>query len=161
MRAPRTYGTQRTEMTSRLRHDKETDQEPISTSARYRRSSKSMPIPNAHRILVIGAWVGGISIARGLLRDGHDVTVFERRPDMRPGGGAALIWTGTPNRRRASSTRWSSLEPIGTQYPGVSFWKRPAGATHLEYRRHRMPAGAPSMTIVRHVRSSSSFRRSQ
>ena len=47
---------------------------------------------NALRILVVGAGVGGISIARGLLRDGHDVTVFERRPDIRPGGGAVTIW---------------------------------------------------------------------
>jgi FAD-dependent urate hydroxylase len=44
------------------------------------------------RILVVGAGVAGISIARGLLRDGHDVTVFEQRPDMRPGGGAVTIW---------------------------------------------------------------------
>src|SRR6202165_5985401 len=93
MRAPRTYGTQRTEMRARLRHDNEPAREPISTSARYRRSAKSMPIPNALRILVIGAGVGGISIARGLLRDGHDVTVFEQRPDMRPGGGAVTIWS--------------------------------------------------------------------
>jgi FAD-dependent urate hydroxylase len=47
---------------------------------------------NALRILVVGAGVGGISVARGLLRDGHDVTVFEKRPDMRPGGGAVTIW---------------------------------------------------------------------
>ncbi len=58
-----------------------------------RRSAKRMPIPNPLRVLVIGAGVGGISIARGLLRDGHDVTVFERRPDMRPGGGAVTIWS--------------------------------------------------------------------
>jgi FAD-dependent urate hydroxylase len=44
------------------------------------------------RILIVGAGVAGISIARGLLRDGHDVTVFEQRPDMRPGGGAVTIW---------------------------------------------------------------------
>jgi FAD-dependent urate hydroxylase len=44
------------------------------------------------RILVVGAGVGGISIARGLLRDGHDVTVFERRPDVTAGGGAVTIW---------------------------------------------------------------------
>ena len=48
---------------------------------------------NPLRILIIGAGVGGISIARGLLRDGHDVTVFEQRPDMRPGGGAVTIWS--------------------------------------------------------------------
>jgi FAD-dependent urate hydroxylase len=57
-----------------------------------RRSAKRTPTPNARRILVIGAGVGGISIARGLLRDGHDVIVFEQRPDMRPGGGAVTIW---------------------------------------------------------------------
>ena len=44
------------------------------------------------QILVVGAGVAGISIARGLLRDGHDVTVFEQRPDTRPGGGAVTIW---------------------------------------------------------------------
>lgn len=47
---------------------------------------------SALRILVVGAGVGGISIARALLRDGHDVTAFEQRPDMRPGGGAVTIW---------------------------------------------------------------------
>jgi FAD-dependent urate hydroxylase len=57
-----------------------------------------MPVPNAPstrslRILVVGAGVGGISIARGLLRDGHDVTVFERRPDVTAGGGAVTIWS--------------------------------------------------------------------
>lgn len=57
-----------------------------------------MPVQNAPstrplRVLVVGAGVGGISIARGLLRDGHDVTVFERRPDVRPGGGAVTIWS--------------------------------------------------------------------
>jgi FAD-dependent urate hydroxylase len=45
------------------------------------------------RVLVVGAGVGGIAIARGLLRDGHDVTVFERRPDVTPGGGAVTIWS--------------------------------------------------------------------
>jgi FAD-dependent urate hydroxylase len=44
------------------------------------------------RILVVGAGVGGISIARGLLRDGHDVSVFERRRDVGTGGGAVTIW---------------------------------------------------------------------
>ena len=42
---------------------------------------------------MIGAGVGGISVARGLLRDGHDVTVFEQRPDVRAAGGAVTIWS--------------------------------------------------------------------
>ncbi|WP_445160408.1 FAD-dependent oxidoreductase [Mycobacterium sp. Dal123C01] len=42
---------------------------------------------------MIGAGVSGISVARGLLRDGHDVTVFDQRPDTRAGGGAVTIWS--------------------------------------------------------------------
>ncbi|MCV7165797.1 FAD-dependent monooxygenase [Mycobacterium stomatepiae] len=45
------------------------------------------------RVLVIGAGVSGISVARGLLRDGHDVTVFDQRADTRAGGGAVTIWS--------------------------------------------------------------------
>jgi FAD-dependent urate hydroxylase len=57
-----------------------------------------MPVPKAPstrslRVLVVGAGVGGISIARGLLRDGHDVTVFEQRPEVTAGGGAVTIWS--------------------------------------------------------------------
>jgi FAD-dependent urate hydroxylase len=33
-----------------------------------------------------------MSVARGLLRDGHHVTVFEQRPDAQAGGGAVTIW---------------------------------------------------------------------
>ena len=44
-------------------------------------------------VLVVGASVGGLSIARGLLRDGHHVTVFERRPNTQAGGGAVTIWS--------------------------------------------------------------------
>ncbi len=42
---------------------------------------------------MIGAGVGGISVARGLLRDGHEVTVFDQRGDTRAGGGAVTIWS--------------------------------------------------------------------
>jgi FAD-dependent urate hydroxylase len=45
------------------------------------------------RVLVIGAGVSGISVARGLLHDGHDVTVFDQRTDAQAGGGAVTIWS--------------------------------------------------------------------
>src|ERR1700738_3699058 len=62
------------------------------------RSAKLLPVPNAPstrplRILVVGAGAGGISIARGLLRDGHDVPVFEQRSAPEAGGGAVTIWS--------------------------------------------------------------------
>ena len=64
----------------------------------YGQSSKLLSVPDVRstsrlRILVVGAGVGGISVARGLLRDGHDVTVFEQRPDAQAGGGAVTIWS--------------------------------------------------------------------
>src|ERR1700757_3488100 len=64
----------------------------------YGRCAKLLPFTNSPssrslRILVVGAGVGGISIARGLLRDGHGVTVFEQRPDLQAGGGAVTIWS--------------------------------------------------------------------
>src|ERR1700739_1213391 len=69
-----------------------------SNNARYRRPAKPMSMTTAPsawplRVLVVGAGAGGISVARGLLRDGHDVTVYERREAVRAGGGAVTIWS--------------------------------------------------------------------
>jgi FAD-dependent urate hydroxylase len=52
-----------------------------------------VPSPRPLRVLVIGAGVSGISVARGLLRGGHHVTVFDQRKDTRAGGGAVTIWS--------------------------------------------------------------------
>jgi FAD-dependent urate hydroxylase len=61
---------------------------------------ESKPLPAAEtpsmrplRVLVVGAGVSGISVARGLLRDGHDVTVFDQRSNTQAGGGAVTIWS--------------------------------------------------------------------
>ncbi|BBX43807.1 FAD-dependent monooxygenase [Mycobacterium simiae] len=45
------------------------------------------------RVLVVGAGVSGISVARGLLRDGHEVTIFDQRANTQAGGGAVTIWS--------------------------------------------------------------------
>lgn len=42
------------------------------------------------RVLVAGAGIGGLTVAAGLVRDGHDVTVLERRTDTTAGAGISL-----------------------------------------------------------------------
>ena len=37
--------------------------------------------------------MSGISVARGLMRDGYDVSVFDQRPNVTAGGGAVTIWS--------------------------------------------------------------------
>ena len=61
-------------------------------------SEKRLPVAGAPwtrplRILVVGAGVSGISIARGLLRDGNDVTLFDQRSNVQAGGGAVTTWS--------------------------------------------------------------------
>jgi FAD-dependent urate hydroxylase len=81
------------------------------------------------RILVVGAGVGGISIARGLLRDGHDVTVFERRPDVKAAGGAVTIW----------SNGATVLEQLGVDMDGAG--------QPLSTLRVVTPSGRPVSTV--------------
>ncbi|MFB4273722.1 FAD-dependent oxidoreductase [Nonomuraea sp. MTCD27] len=44
-------------------------------------------------VLVIGAGVGGLAVARVLLAAGHQVRVFEQAPAPRTGGKALLVWS--------------------------------------------------------------------
>src|ERR1700741_3197893 len=112
-------------------------------------SMPNVPSTRSLRVLVVGAGVGGISIARGLLRDGHDVTVFERRPDVLAGGGAVTIW----------SNGATVLEQLGVDMDGagqqlstvrvVTSTGRPLATLDLTAIGHRM--GAPVRMVPRHV----------
>jgi 2-polyprenyl-6-methoxyphenol hydroxylase-like FAD-dependent oxidoreductase len=44
------------------------------------------------RIAVIGAGIGGLVAAAGLQSDGHDVTVYEQRPDPSPSGAGLTLF---------------------------------------------------------------------
>ena len=50
------------------------------------------------RIAVVGAGLGGVAVAVGLHRAGHEVTLYERAPELREAGTAIAI---TPNGVRA------------------------------------------------------------
>jgi 2-polyprenyl-6-methoxyphenol hydroxylase-like FAD-dependent oxidoreductase len=45
------------------------------------------------RILVVGAGIGGLAAAHALNREGHEVTVFERAPELRTSGAALTLWS--------------------------------------------------------------------
>ncbi len=45
------------------------------------------------KVLVSGAGIGGLAAARALIADGHEVTVFERAPELRAGGAAVTLWS--------------------------------------------------------------------
>ncbi|GAA3754429.1 2-polyprenyl-6-methoxyphenol hydroxylase-like FAD-dependent oxidoreductase [Spinactinospora alkalitolerans] len=60
------------------------------------------------RIVVVGAGVGGLALARGLGAHGHEVSVHERSGELRRGGAAVTLY---PNGSAASG-----LEAI-QQYP--------------------------------------------
>ncbi|MGW2157752.1 FAD-dependent oxidoreductase [Nonomuraea sp. NPDC001699] len=44
------------------------------------------------RVLVAGAGISGLAVARGLIADGHEVVVLEGADGLRLGGGAITLW---------------------------------------------------------------------
>ncbi|MFD1934914.1 FAD-dependent oxidoreductase [Nonomuraea mangrovi] len=44
------------------------------------------------RVLVVGAGIGGLAAARGLIAAGHEVVVLEQAQELRLGGGAVTLW---------------------------------------------------------------------
>ncbi|NUT09065.1 MAG: FAD-dependent monooxygenase [Nonomuraea sp.] len=47
------------------------------------------------RVIVAGAGVAGLAVARGLLNAGHDVEVYEEAPELRTAGGSVTLWPGS------------------------------------------------------------------
>jgi FAD-dependent urate hydroxylase len=118
-------------------------------SRQLRRGDENAPSTRALRILVVGAGVGGISIARGLLRDGHDVTVFERRPEVKAGGGAVTIWSNGANVLGQLGVDMDGAgQPLSTLRV-VTATGRPVNTVDLTAIANRL--GAPIRMVPRRV----------
>ncbi|MGZ4562462.1 MAG: FAD-dependent oxidoreductase [Mycobacterium sp.] len=101
------------------------------------------------RALVVGAGVGGISVARGLLRDGHDVTVFERRADVRAAGGAVTIWSnGETVLRQLGVDMDGAGQPLSA-VRAVTATGRPLATLDVSAMADRL--GAPVRMVPRRV----------
>lgn len=64
------------------------------------------------RVLVIGAGVGGLAVANGLIQQDHEVHVFEHADALRDGGAGVTVWS---NGTAALHDLGISLEGIGRQ----------------------------------------------
>ncbi len=101
------------------------------------------------RILVVGAGVSGISVARGLLRDGHDVTVFDQRPNVTAGGGAVTIWSnGAAVLRQLGVDMTGAGQPLSAVRVMTSTG-RPLATMDLDAMVNRL--GAPIRMVPRRI----------
>jgi len=101
------------------------------------------------RVLVVGAGVAGISVARGLLRDGHDVTVFEQRPDVQASGGAVTIWSNGETVLRQLDVAMDGAGQLLATVRAVTSTGRPLATLDVGAMAGRL--GAPVRMVPRRV----------
>jgi FAD-dependent urate hydroxylase len=101
------------------------------------------------RILVVGAGVSGISVARGLLRDGHDVTVFDQRPNVTVGGGAVTIWSNGATVLRQLGVDMDGAGQLLSSVRVMTSTGRPLATMDLNAMVNRL--GAPVRMVPRRI----------
>lgn len=99
------------------------------------------------RVLVTGAGVAGLALARGLMADGHEVEVIEAAPELRTTGGSVTIWSGGMSILReldvnldGMGQRLESMEARATDGRTVST---------IDLVETERRYGAPSVHVVR------------
>jgi FAD-dependent urate hydroxylase len=101
------------------------------------------------RILVVGAGVSGISVARALLRDGHDVTVFDQRPNATVGGGAVTIWSNGAAVLQQLGVDMDGAGQLLSAVRVMTSTGRPLATMNLDAMVNRL--GAPIRMVPRRV----------
>jgi 2-polyprenyl-6-methoxyphenol hydroxylase-like FAD-dependent oxidoreductase len=120
--------------------------------AGYEDSEQLLPVVEAPstrplRILVVGAGVSGISVARGLLRDGHDVTVFDRRSNVQAGGGAVTTWSNGETVLRQLGVDMSGAGQVLSSVRVMTSSGRPLATLDVTAMVNRL--GAPARMVPR------------
>jgi FAD-dependent urate hydroxylase len=101
------------------------------------------------KLLIIGAGVSGISVARGLMRDGHDVTVFDQRPNVTVGGGAVTIWSNGAAVLRQLGVDMDGAGQLLSSVRVMTSTGRPLATIDLDAMANRL--GAPIRMVPRRI----------
>jgi FAD-dependent urate hydroxylase len=101
------------------------------------------------KLLIIGAGVSGISVARGLMRDGHDVTVFDQRPNVTVGGGAVTIWSNGADVLRQLGVDMDGAGQLLSSVRVMTSTGRPLATIDLDAMANRL--GAPIRMVPRRI----------
>lgn len=99
------------------------------------------------RVVVIGAGVAGLALARGLLLAGHDVEVYEEATQLRTAGGSVTLWPGSTAILKELKV---DLAGIGRRLVTMESWDgagRPLFTVDLTAAERRF--GHPSVHIAR------------
>jgi FAD-dependent urate hydroxylase len=101
------------------------------------------------KLLVVGAGVSGISVARGLMRDGHDVAVFDQRPNVTVGGGAVTIWSNGAAVLRQLGVDMDGAGQLLSSVRVMTSTGRPLATIDLDAMANRL--GAPIRMVPRRI----------
>ena len=99
------------------------------------------------RILIVGAGVGGLATARGLIAAGHDVDVWERAPQLRTGGAAMTIFS---NGAAALAQLGRPIDHLGSSTTAYEFRRQDGRVLARADLRHMVRrCGFPVLTVPR------------
>ena len=98
-------------------------------------------------ILIVGAGVGGLALANGLVADGHQVRVLERADEPRTDGAAVTVFS---NGAAAAAGLGISLDDLGGTIDTLGFFDADGHAfAHADLALLRRWTGFPVTTIPR------------